>query len=118
MVLSCGASAAAATPYPVTLQFIGYPSIVTVGDWTFLNVTGSSEFFNLDVVIFAVWKGANGGTIVAVETGAASVAQGQTANFYVPVFDVGAGSYLVTYFGVTVNNVPVTLALQVQVTLG
>jgi len=57
MVRSCGASAAATTSSsPWTLKFTGYPSIVAVEDWTFLNVAGFGEFSNLDVVMFAVWN--------------------------------------------------------------
>ena len=81
MVLSCGAGTAAATSSSaVTLEFTGSPSVVTLGDWTFLNVTGyNAWYFGLDIVMFAVWKTTENGTIVAVETEGSSVAAGQTA---------------------------------------
>ena len=92
--------------------------MVTIGDWTFLIVTGLNQCcFGIDVVMFAVWKAGAGGPTVAVETGGGTVASGQTANFYVPVYGIGAGTYTVLVFGVTANNYPVTSELQVQMTL-
>ena len=120
VVQSCsGAARAAPWPGAVVLQFIGSPSMVTIEDWTFLNVTGYNNFSSsLNVVMFAVWMTTDSGTIVAVETGGSSVAAEQAANFYVPVYDIGAGAYTVTVFGVVVqDNNPVTLPLQLQVTL-
>jgi len=120
MMLNCGPGTAVATPSSaVTLLFVGSPSVVTLGDWTFLNVTGyNAWYFSLDVVVFAVWKTAESGATIAVETGGASVAAGQTGSFYVPVFNIGEGIYVVTVFGVTPGNNPITLPLQLQITLG
>jgi len=109
----------AASPSSSTLDFVGSPTVAVIGDWTFLNVTGHNAWsLSLDVVMFAVWKTIESGTAVAVETGGASVAAGETANFYVPAYNIIAGTYIVTVFGVGVeNNAPVTLALQFQTTL-
>jgi len=72
---------------------------------------------NADVVMFAVWKIADGQT-VAVETGGAYMTARETLNFYVPIYNIVPGTYTVFLFGVSVsNNVPVSSEEQVQVTL-
>ena len=73
--------------------------------------------YELDVVMFAVWKTVPDDVIVAVETGGANIEAGQDANFYVPVYDIGPGTYVVTFFGVTTNNIPVSNTFEVTITL-
>ncbi len=102
----------------INLPFVGYPSLVTIGDWRFMNVTAFNCWaYNMDVVMFAVWKTVPEGVTVAVETGGANIGARQDANFYVPVYGIGPGTYVATFFGVTTSNNPVSSPLQATITL-
>ena len=102
----------------IILPFVGYPSLVAIGDWRFMNATAFNCWaYDMDVVMFAVWKTVPEGVIDAVETGGANIGAGQDANFYVPVYGIDPGTYIVTFFGVTTGNDPVSNTLQVTITL-
>ena len=102
----------------LAFEFVGNATIVSLGDWTVLNQTVfNSCVGNTDVVMFAVWKITSGQT-VAVETAGAYMTARETLNFYVPVYNIAPGTYTVFLFGVSEsNNVPVSLAERVEVTL-
>jgi len=119
VALSSGGQSLAQSCGPaITLPFDGYPSLVTIGDWKFMNTTAFNCYaYALDVIMFAVWKTVPDGVIVAVETGGANIGAGQDASFYVPVYGIGPGTYVVTFFGITANNNPVSSTLQVTITL-
>jgi hypothetical protein len=102
----------------LAFEFVGNASVVAEGDWLLLNQTILDTCVgNADVVMFAVWKIPSGQTI-AVETAGANMTAGEMLNFYVPIFNINPGTYSVFLFGVSVpNNVPVSFALKVQITL-
>jgi len=114
---SAGSSA---QPYcgALAFEFVGNATLVTLGDWTLLNQTVfNSCAGNADVVMFAVWKIASGQT-VDVETAGAFMLANETLSVYVPVYNIAPGTYTIFLFGIlAANNVPVSLAKEVQVTL-
>lgn len=101
------------------VQFVGNTTLVTMGSWTFLDTTIYDSCGGTgSIVVFAVWKPAPGGATIAVETAGAFVIQGQTASFYDPVFNVPAGTYLVSVFAITTSNAPLSTLSSVEISIG
>ena len=100
---------------PAVVLFIGSPSIVSLNEWTFLNVTLQDYLpGSLGMILFAVFKNAAGQT-VAVETGSVIMSEGETANCYAPVFNMEPGNSTVYMFVVSGSNVPLSSVVTIQV---
>ena len=104
----------------VTILLPGNPLIVTFGNWRFLN--GSIQYLEQYpspqvMILFAIWKNPTGQTVAANTCGVSMTGE-ETANCYVPIFDVAPGTYNVSLFVIVFpENSPVSLPVTVQVTL-
>ena len=102
---------------PAVVLFAGTPTLVSIGDWKFLNATLQKYYPGTDdLILFSLWKNSIGQT-VSVTTGGTTMTAGEVANCYAPVFGVPPGNYRVLIFIVDTNNNPLSLALTVQVSI-
>jgi hypothetical protein len=71
----------------------------------------------MDLVEFAVWKNSAGQT-VAVSTGGLTLAPGANGIAFAPVVRaLATGSYVVSVYAITTDNNPVTLTVEISVTI-
>ena len=103
----------------LAFDFVSNATLVSLGDWSALNVTiYDSCAGNIDVVMFALWKAPSSGQTVSVGTAGAAIAASHFTSFYVPVFNVPPGTYAVYLFGVAVlYDYPVSFVLETPITI-
>ena len=109
--------ATADSAQPATVITQGRPLLVTLGDWRFLNVTIQSFTQDTAMVLFGVFKNAEGQT-VGIATGGITMSEGEVSDAYAAVCNVAPGTYTVFLFVIsTPYDQPLSLSIMAQLTL-